>query len=432
MGVRPELKYFTHLELESLPGGRWGYTHFAVMSRHARTLGVDMMGMTGRFHRSWGDFGTIRNQAALDYEVFGMLAQGAKCSIGDQLHPRGRLDKAVYERIGRTYASVAEKEPWCAGARGVAEIGFVSDASFIAHGRVTAAEIGVVRMLAQLHHQFDTLDWEADFTRYAVLILPDVHRLDEAKLAKVRAFLKQGGELMLNHESGLNPEGKRFAIAEVGLEYLGQAEDKDEYFEALEGVDRDIPAMPNFFYEQGSAVTAQPGTTVLARIWRSYFDRDYRHFSSHRQTPFEKPTDRVAVAQRGNVIYISHPIFRIYSQHSYAPHKLLVRNCLERLLPAPLVRAEAPSMATITVTEQRGRRIVHVLHYAAERRTPDIDIVEDVIPLMELKLALRSERRPSQVYLAPQRRALKFDYSAGYARVVVPRVEGHQMVVFEA
>lgn len=98
---------------------------------------------------------------------------------------------------------------------------------------------------------------------------------------------------------------------------------------------------------------------------------------------------------------------------------------------APLVRAEAPSTATVTVTEQQSRRIVHVLHYAAERRTPDIDIVEDVLPLVDLKLALRAEKRPTQVYLAPQRRALKFDYAEGYTRVVVPRVEGHQMVVFE-
>lgn len=431
IGVRRELKYFSHLELESLPGGHWGYTHFALMSRHARTLGTEMMGMTGRFHRSWGDFGTVRNQAALDYEVFGMLAQGAKCSIGDQLHPRGRLDKAVYERLGRTYASVAEKEPWCAGAHGVAEIAFVSDARFISHGRLTPVEMGIVRLLAQLHHQFDALDWEADFARYAVLILPDVHRLDESKLSKVRAYLAAGGRLLLNYESGLDPDGKKFALSEVGLDYLGPAEDQGEYFEALEEASRDLPAMPNFLYERGSAVKAQPGTTVLARIWKSYFDRDYRHFSSHRQTPFEKPTDRAAAAQRGNVIYLSHPIFRTYHQHSYAPHKLLVRNCLARLLPEPLVRAEAPSTATITVTEQKGRRIVHVLHYAAERRTPDIDIVEDAIPLADLRLALRSGKRPSQVYLAPQRRALKFDYAEGYARVVVPRVEGHQMVVFE-
>jgi hypothetical protein len=431
VGIRPELKYFTHLEIESLPGGQWGYTHFAVMSRYVRNLGLDFMGMTGRFHRSWGDFGTVRNQAALDYECFSMLAQGGKCSIGDQLHPRGKLDRAIYDRIGCTYRSVAEKEPWCAGARAVTEIGFVSDAGFTYHGSVTPSETGVTRMLGQLRCQFDTLDWDSDFARYKLIILPDGHRLSDAAVAKLNAYLVGGGKLLLSHESGLDAAGQKFALPDLGMEYEGLAKDRGEYFEALEGLNEGIPPMVHFFYEQGSAVKALPGTTVLARIWKSYFDRNYLHFSSHRQTPFEKPTEYVAVAQRGNVIYISNPIFRTYSRHSYQVHKQLVANCIKRLLPNPLIKAEAPSTAQITITEQKGRRIVHVLHYAAERRTPDIDIVEDIIPLVNLKLALRMEQRPRQVYLAPQRQSLKVDYADGYAQVVVPTVNGHQMAVFE-
>lgn len=432
VGFRPELKYFTHLEIESLPGGGWGYSHFAVMSRYVRNLGLDYMGMTGRFHRSWGDFGTVRNQAALDYECFSMLAQGGKCSIGDQLHPRGRLNKAVYERIGRTYRSVAEKEAWCAGAKPVVDIGFVSDAAFTYHGRVTETETGATHMLARLHHQFDTLDWDSEFDRYKLVILPDVHRLDDARARRLQAYLAGGGKLLLSHEAGLDTEGKKFALAEMGIEYVGPAEDKGEYFEALEGLDGDLPPMAHFWYEQGSAVRALPGTLVLARIWKSYFDRSFRHFSSHRQTPYEKPTDRPAVAQHGNVIYISHPVFGIYARHSYAPHKQLVANCIQRMLPKPLIKAEAPSTAQITVTAQEGRKIVHVLHYAAERRTRDIDIVEDTIPLQNLKLALRTEERPRQVYLAPQRQSLRFGYAEGYTQVSVLEVRGHQMIVFEA
>ena len=47
---------YTHFELESLPSGEWGYLHFPVTARYARTLGLDCMGMTGKFHTEWGDF----------------------------------------------------------------------------------------------------------------------------------------------------------------------------------------------------------------------------------------------------------------------------------------------------------------------------------------------------------------------------------------
>lgn len=57
--------------------------------------------------------------------------------------------------------------------------------------------------------------------------------------------------------------------------------------------------------------------------------------------------------------------------------------------------------------------------------------MEDVIPLTTVKLALRLDRRPRKVYLAPQQGDLTFEYAQGYAHVVVPEANGHQMIVFE-
>jgi len=435
IGMRPFLKYFTHIEIESLPGGSWGYSHFAIMSRYVRNLGLEYLGMDGRFHRSWGDFGGLRNQAALDYECFRMLAQAGKCSVGDQLHPRGKMVKPVYELIGRSYRSVAEKEPWCVGAKAVTEIGFLSTAHFLVPVSVARSDEGLTNMLEELHCQFDTLDLESDFSRYKIIILPDVHRFDELLSDKVKAYLATGGKLILSHESGLDLAGRQFALAELGLDYEAPSPNqgnKGDYFEALDGLNEGIPPMVHFSYAPGSMVKAQAGTNVLARIWKPYFDRNYLHFSSHRQTPYERPTDYAAVAQKGNVIYISFPVFSGYALHSYEIQKLLVRNCMQRLLSNPLIKTDAPSTAEVTVTEQPGRRIVHVLHYPAERRCPDLDIVEDVIPLTNLKLALRIEQRPARVYLAPQRQSLKFDYSGGYAQVLVPIAQGHQMIAFES
>ncbi|HZF65706.1 MAG TPA: alpha-L-fucosidase, partial [Chitinophagaceae bacterium] len=108
--IKETIPYNTHLELESLPSGGWGYMHFPLTVRYARNLGKDVMGMTGKFHTSWGDFHSLKNEAALEYETSMMIAMNAKCSIGDQLHPKGRLDKATYDLIGKAYKKVAEKE----------------------------------------------------------------------------------------------------------------------------------------------------------------------------------------------------------------------------------------------------------------------------------------------------------------------------------
>ncbi|HUT17968.1 MAG TPA: beta-galactosidase, partial [Anaerolineae bacterium] len=127
---RGMIDWFTHFELESLPSGGWGYLHFPIAARYARTLGKPFLGMTGKFQTSWGDFHSYKNPAALEFECLHMLALNAQCSIGDQLPPRGAIDQPTYDLIGGVYAQVEEKEPWCAGAKQVVDIGVLTPEEF--------------------------------------------------------------------------------------------------------------------------------------------------------------------------------------------------------------------------------------------------------------------------------------------------------------
>jgi hypothetical protein len=44
-------------------------------------------------------------------EVAAVVSQGARCDIGDQVHPDGRLDPAVYHVIGQAYRHIERIEP---------------------------------------------------------------------------------------------------------------------------------------------------------------------------------------------------------------------------------------------------------------------------------------------------------------------------------
>ena len=89
----------THLELESLPTGGWGYDHFPFSASYVRNLGMEYLGMTGKFHTHWGEFGGFKHPNALVYETSLNAAFGAKNSIGDQLHPSGKPDMTTLEKI---------------------------------------------------------------------------------------------------------------------------------------------------------------------------------------------------------------------------------------------------------------------------------------------------------------------------------------------
>lgn len=433
-GMRPELPFSTHVEIESLPSGRWGYNHYPFVVRYVNSLGAQHLGMTSRFHRMWGDFGGVRTQAALEYEVFSMLANGSRCSIGDQLHPRGVLEKSVYERIGSVYASVEAKEPWCVQAKPLAEVGVLATSSPTVSGelhKASDADEGVLRMLLELQYQFQFIDREAEFGNFQVLILPDSVVLDPELTAKIQTFLQNGGGALLSGRSGLTPAGNAFALPELGLDYLCPGEYEPDYVVCGSAINSGIPDLPVVQYERGNYVVPHSGTEVLARIVVPYFQRNWRHYCSHAQTPYDREIEYPGVTRRGRVIYIASPLFTAYKKQAYPVHRDIVGNCVSLLLPDRLVKASLPTNGQVTLLAQRGRLVAHLVYYVWQRRAPDLDIIEDVVPIHNVSLAVRTGRQPAMVYTAPEREQLEFNFANGVSQCIVPLVRGHQMVVFE-
>ncbi len=431
--IRPSLHTYTHLELESLPSGGWGYAHFPITMRYARTLGLDCLGMTGKFAVSWGHFNSYKPQAALEYECMQMLALGAKCSIGDQLHPTGRLDPATYDLIGKVYAQVEAKEEWCADAEPIVEVGvFNVEALQPQHMRIPPANLGAYRILQEGRHQFDFIDGESDWSRYRVVVLPDEVVMDDALAQKAQAYLDSGGALLCTGRSGLREDGAGFALPAIPASFEGELPFSPDFVRPLGALAEGVADAQYVMYQRGVRVSPASGAEVLAEVWEPYFERTYQHFCSHAHTPPARRAEYPAVLRRGKVVYFAHPVFSTFAQVGMPFYKQIVLNALRLLLPNPLVVADAPSTLQVTWNRQptKGRSVVHLLHYIPEKRTLAAEYLEDVIPLYNVPLHLRTAP-PARVYLAPQGDSLSFEVQGEYIRLTVPEVRGHQMVVLE-
>lgn len=438
---------YSHWELETLPSGGWGYQHFPVSVRYARTLGLDLLGQTGKFHTSWGDFHSFKNLAALQFEVFRMLAMGAKCMIGDQLPPRGRIEPYVYDLVGKVYAEVEQKEPWCRGARPVSEIAVFTPEEFTSAGVGVLPDAikGATRMLEEAGHQFDIVDSATDLSPYRLAILPDAIPVDSALAARIDQYLESGGKVIATFESGLKPDRTGFGLAALGVAMASEgprqpdgrlargevypANDYAEYILPGSEIGRGLPPTEHVMYVRGMDVRAVADSEVLARIVPSYFDRTWEHFCSHRHTPSAGSPGNPAVVRNGSAIYFSNPIFTTYQQMAPLWCKRLLINAIDLLLPDPLVRHDGPSTLLVTLNEQPAlnRQVLHLLHYIPERRGQLFDVVEDVIPLFDVALSVRVPTAVANVRAAPQGDALPFVLQGNRVNFVAPVIHGHQM-----
>ena len=61
------------------------------------------------------------------------------------------------------------------------------------------------------------------------------------------------------------------------------------------------------------------------------------------------------------------------------------------------------------MTEQPGRKMVHLLTYVPELRGSKTEMIEEPIELRNVKISLRNDgRTPKTVYLAPEKKSLPF------------------------
>ena len=419
-----------YIDIESLPSDAWGYSHFPIAVNYVNRHDKDINMMNGKFHTSWGDFGSLRNKQALEYECFRALANGAGLCVGDQLHPSGRLDPEVYKRIGEVFAQVKEREAWSAGTQKIAQIGvYNARASGLPSSEHTTGliEEGVYRLLSELKYTFDFVDSTDEIAGYELLILPDQVPLNDETAKKINDYIKKGGKVIVTAASGLKDGA--FQIDGIGVKYTGPAKYTPRYMRISGEIFPGIQPMDYVMYEQGTEVTALEKTTILAPIVNSYFNRDYFRFCSHRQTPPElTATDFAGITKNGNVAYIAQPLFTEYANSRCMICRDILNQLMTELGVEPLIKADLPSFAETTLRKKDDKVILHILNYIIERKCRRLDTIEETIPLFNRECRLRLEKKPIGLKLVPEMKELAFEWDGKYITFSPEKIEGYEII----
>ncbi len=415
----------THLELESLPTGGWGYDHFPLSAAYVRTLkDIEFLGMTGKFHHSWGEFGGYKHPNALIYETALSVANGAGCSIGDQMHPLSELNEATYNLIGKAYSRIEEREPWLNGAVNVADVAVLS-AEATMGSRETKADIGANRMLLENHFLYNFIDENADLSDYKLLILPDVSGYSDKMEEKIKAFSENGGKIIASGES-IVKDGK--FLLDFGAEYKGKNEFNPTYFiPEFETVNGNTEYIMRCDFNRFDVSEGQ----VVAYMQNPYFNRTLEHFCSHMHAPNNPENAFPGAVINGNVAYIGWDIFTGYGNHGHLCFKEIFTHIIRKMLgDEATVFADVPDRAVVTYTKQEkeNRNILHLLFAHTTVRGRSTEVIEDTVPLCDVHCSVKCDKKPSKIALVPSGEELSFEYKNGRAEFTVPEVDIHQMV----
>jgi len=424
--------YQTHFELEDLPTAWGGYDKLAMRAKHFLNVGKEYAGMTGKFHTDWGEFGGFKTPDALKYECAAMMAYGAGCSVGDQLHPSGKMDEETYRIIGEAYNYVEKLEPYCTDVSPTSKLGVMLLESGVSTVRsdVNGSDNGIVSILLEKQLDFNIVNADSDLSGLDVLILPDNIVLTEKTAEKINSFIKGGGGVLLSGNSGLDGSAERFLV-DAGLTFKGKSPFELDYVKA-DKLSENVVSTPFLFYDSAN-ITELCGAEPLAYVHEPYFKRTYGSFCSHKNTPYKtEASEYPAASKYGRVVYFAHKLCEIYNKTGSQYHRDFFINGLKLIYKNPVLEVNMMSKGRAVLWEQKEhkRYTLHLL-YASPIRRGNTSVIEDIPDIYNTPVKIRTDKKIKRVYLAPQGTEVDFTQTADYVEIMLDKFRLHQLIVFD-
>ncbi len=403
--------YQTHYELEDLPTAWGGYDFMPIRAKVFEKYGKHVVGMTGKFHDCWGEFGGFKNKEALRYECADMLSVGASISVGDHLHPSGRIDEGTYALIGHSFDYVKKIEQYSENTRAYTDL-----AIWLSH--ITDSDIGASKLLQVMHLEYDVIGSGDDLSKYKCIILPDKCQLTNNDKEALKTFSENGGVIIASYES---------VFDELGIQKIEPSPYNPDYIQC------DNSEIKTPFLSYSGAYKVKSNGETLANVYEPYFNRTLRHFCGHKNTPYKlEAADYPALVKCGNVLYFAHPVFEAYNASGNYILEQYIIKAIESVYSKSIIAQEFPSCARIRLRESKnGEFLALHLLYAPPVNRGNVCLLPDFPKLHDVTITLKVDRKIASAVAEPNGTPVPFTQSGDSVTLQIPPFRLHQLIILK-
>ena len=408
----------TYLDFECIPT-KLGcdYDYLPLMSRYMRTLGDHpRLNMTGRFNL-WGDFGGLRSEKAIRQELVTGLANGMRPNIGDHMPPECEVPEKVMQQSERLFAYLQEREEFYTDAVPQSDMAILFPKS---HQEIyLARELrGALRILCDLHCQFDVVTLAADWSKYKVLVLPDSVKISPEVEKRLHEYIAKGGKIISSGDSGMKINSEEF-LNEWDLTVVGNAP-YPTYFVDKDGMKMSIYAAGKLLESPNNKTVYQLAEPLIEHIFDGIYPEYYNPPGDVIDHPFLSVNDKVA--------HFSFNIFNGFKEYAAASLREAFAEALEIMHPDRLIKTEnLPKFVRVYLTRlPSGREVVHITAHIPEKRTDGCEVIEDDLTVLPSKIYVKTDK--TAAFSEPEHSALQVERKGEYLVINVPQFTGYELI----
>ena len=419
-------------ELESWDH-KMAFYHWQYFARYLRGS-VPLTAMPIRFWRTWGDFGGLTDEANLRFQVATGQANGCLITVGDHLHPYGRLDPAIYDRIGRVMRDARTIEPYVIDSESVPYVALLRPKTV----KLCGVDADCHALIDSAIH-FTVLDPMQDLAPFKAVVAADASKLSDDQVGKLDRYIADGGRLILMGK----PSESLAGLAGVRLNATPEA----AYIRIDPKILPTPPAMDIFTYSEVLPAEPLEGTQVLAPlVWQ--LEHGTRYSSRHQSPPDDKISGLAAITAcrhgKGQVVYVAAPIIDTYASLGYTAMREILADLIDYAIPPAerLADVRAPVPLEVSVNRLGDKLIVHLVHCPQSRLSASAwnqddyanhqPIVQGMPTVSGVKLSMPADLlKGRKVRLLTGQGDLQPSVTGGVATMTIPDFQIRAVLVIE-
>ena len=273
---------------------------------------------------------------------------------------------------------------------------------------------GAVFALAEKQFGVDVLDEWALLPRLAefpVVVVPERHVLSPEMIAALKAYVENGGKLLVTGADSLDTFGADF----FGVEKGESPTDRTYHVPAGDG------AAPIYSMEWQ---LLKPGrATVVAPLYETAMLEEYA-------TAY--PAATLHSVGKGKVAYIPMNIMRDYKRNRNPLQRDFIAHVITALAGRFAITVDAPSCVDVALRRKGGKQMVHFVNRNTGLPTgPGCPTIDEIPSVGPLTVTIKMATEPKHVELAFEEGAVTSKYARGVLTVTVPSVHIHAALVVE-
>jgi hypothetical protein len=134
---------------------------------------------------------------------------------------------------------------------------------------------------------------------------------------------------------------------------------------------------------------------------------------------------------KGKVGFIFPDIGSHYFKGASSTLRNYMSAMVKELFPHPAVEVQGSHLIDVAVNRTAGKQVVNLVNLGGGHNSGIIDVYDEIPPLANIRVTIRADKKPTQILLLPEKQALPFTYAEGAARVIIPQIEIHSLLVID-